>query len=163
MKLKDLFVGETNQGTVQFFRYFFVGGLAFVADYGTMALLVEVFSCDELIAGAAAFILGLIVNYLLSTFWVFRHSRVGNKAAEFLLFALIGVIGLGINEAIIWLFRDVLAARHLFGDLIAADKYYLVGKLVSTVVVFLWNFFARKFFLFDSSKSNGQEKAGEEE
>lgn len=148
MKLKSLFVGDTNNTFIQFFRYCFVGGLAFLVDFGAIYFFVEVLRFDQIAAATIAFVEGLIVNYLLSTFWIFKNSKIKNPLAEFLAFALIGVIGLGINAAIIWLFRDVLAPMHLFGSILPADKYYLAGKLVSTVIVFLWNFIARKVFLF---------------
>lgn len=149
--LSKIFVDDTNNTLIQFFRYCFVGGFAFVVDFGTMTLLKEVFGLKSVIAAAISFVLGLFVNYVLSTFWIFKNSKIKNRFAEFLAFAVIGVIGLLINEAIIWLFDGVLASHSIL-PIIPADKYYLVGKIVSTVVVFLWNFFARKFIIFDKNK-----------
>ncbi len=148
MKLKHLFAGETDNTFIQFFRYIFVGGLAFVVDYGTLALAVEVFGMNDKIASVIAFVLGLAVNYLLSTLWIFRHSKIDNRLAEFAAFALIGVIGLLINLGIITFFDEVVAPRQPISA-IPKDKYYLIGKLVSTAVVFVWNFAARKFIIFD--------------
>ena len=34
MKIKQLFSGDTDNTFIQFFRYVFVGGFAFVVDYG---------------------------------------------------------------------------------------------------------------------------------
>lgn len=148
MKLSQLFKGETDDTFIQFFRYLFVGGLAFVVDYGTLALLVEAFGMNDKVAAAVAFILGLAVNYILSTLWIFKNSKINNRLAEFAAFALIGVIGLGINVAIIAFFDDVIAPSQPL-KFIPKDKYYLIGKLVSTVVVFIWNFAARKFIIFN--------------
>lgn len=50
-------------------------------------------------------------------------------------------------------FKDILASKLIFGTLLPQDKYYLVGKLVSTVIVFIWNFAGRKFIIFDKIKS----------
>ena len=75
-----------------------------------------------------------------------------NRLAEFAAFAAVGVVGLGINAAIIWFFKDILASKLIFGTLLPQDKYYLVGKLVSTVIVFIWNFAGRKFIIFDKNK-----------
>lgn len=36
MKIKQLFSGDTDNTFIQFFRYVFVGGFAFVVDYGIM-------------------------------------------------------------------------------------------------------------------------------
>lgn len=151
MKIKELFVGDTDNTFIQFFRYCFVGGFAFLVDYGVLILLVEAFKCDEIIASVISFVAGLAVNYVLSTFWIFKNSKIKNRLAEFIAFAVIGVIGLFINAGIIWFFRDFLAPMNIFGSLISADKYYIAGKICSTVVVFLWNFFARKFILFGNN------------
>ena len=156
MKIKELFSGETDNTFIQFFRYLFVGGFAFVIDYGTLMLLVEVFGFNAKLAAVVAFILGLIVNYILSTLWIFRNSKIGNRLAEFAAFAVIGVIGLGINELIIWLFDDVIAPRKPL-DFIPEDKSYLIGKLVSTAVVFVWNFAARKFIIFNKNSTSEEE------
>ncbi|SDB12270.1 Putative flippase GtrA (transmembrane translocase of bactoprenol-linked glucose) [Ruminococcaceae bacterium FB2012] len=156
MKIKELFSGETDNTFIQFFRYLFVGGFAFVVDYGTLMLLVEVFGFNAKLAAVVAFILGLIVNYILSTLWIFKNSKIGNRLAEFAAFAVIGVIGLGINELIIWLFDDVIAPRKPL-DFIPEDKYYLIGKLVSTAVVFIWNFAARKFIIFNKNSTSEEE------
>ena len=158
LKIKELFAGETDNTFIQFFRYLFVGGFAFVVDYGTLMLLVEVFGFNTKLAAVVAFILGLAVNYILSTLWIFKNSKIENRLAEFAAFALIGVIGLGINELIIWLFDDVIAPHQPIG-FIPQDKYYMIGKLVSTVIVFIWNFAARKFIIFNkNNNSNSKEE-----
>lgn len=158
MKIKSLFVGDTDNTFVQFFRYCFVGGLAFVVDYGIMTLLAELCNVNPVVASTISFVAGLAVNYLLSTFWIFKNSKIKNRFAEFLAFALIGVIGLLINDAVIWIFQYALGPNMVLGDWLDADKYYLVGKIVSTVVVFLWNFFGRKFILFNKNEKKDSKK-----
>ena len=123
---------------VQLLKYGVVGGVSFVVDYGALWLLTEVAGVHHLVSAAIAFILGLTCNYLLSTAWVFGESRLKSTAAEFTAFALIGVVGLGLNELIIFLIADV------------AEVHYMIAKLVSTALVFFWNFFARRFLLFRS-------------
>lgn len=152
MKIKQLFSGDTDNTFIQFFRYVFVGGFAFVVDYGIMTALVELCRFDPVIAATISFVAGLLVNYALSTFWIFKNSKIKNRLAEFAAFAAVGVVGLGINAAIIWFFKDILASKLIFGTLLSQDKYYLVGKLVSTVIVFIWNFAGRKFIIFDKNK-----------
>lgn len=147
MNIKSLFVGDTNNTFVQFFRYCFVGGFAFVIDSGILFLLVETVYLNEAVAAAIAFIFGLVANYILSTFWIFKNSKMDNKLQEFIAFAIIGVIGLLMNSGIIWFFQSYLAGINII-PIIPQDKYYLLGKVASTVIVFVWNFFARKIFVF---------------
>ncbi len=141
-KLGKLFVGETNNMLIQFFRYIFVGGFATVVDWGLSALFFYAVFGQQyaVLANSLSFVAGLIVNYMLSTFWIFKESKVKSKVAEFLGFALIGLVGLLITAGITVLFRHLLMET--------TSAYQIIGKVTATVVSFLWNFGARKFLLF---------------
>ena len=78
----------------------------------------------------------IVVNYLLSILWVFANHTQNNRWVEFLVFAIIGIFGLGLNEIIIYLGTDIVGLP------------YMLSKLISTAIVFFWNFFARKIILF---------------
>lgn len=134
--IKHYFKGNTSNTIVQLFRYIWVGGLSFVIDYISLFLFTEYLHINYLISAAIAFILGLITNYQLSTIWVFNNSRLNNKFTEFTIFSIIGIIGLGLNEIIIYICSEFL------------NLYYMISKLISTVVVFFWNFLGRKYILF---------------
>lgn len=136
-----LFAGDTNNIIIQFFRYGIVGGLAFVVDFGLLWILTEYAGLHYLLSATVGFIAGLIVNYLISVRWVFtasaaqRAASPGLRRIEFICYALIGVVGLGLNSLILWLSTDVLGI------------YYLGSKLISTVLVFIWNFLARRVLM----------------
>ncbi|MBR1433360.1 GtrA family protein [Ruminococcus sp.] len=141
---KKLFVGDTDNTLIQFFRYLFVGGLAFVVDFALSYIVFRFVFHEQKefgwIANALSFIAGLVVNYIISTFWIFKTSKVENKLVEFISFAAIGVVGLLITIGITVLFEKWLGdTTHLF---------QIIAKIVSTVVSFLWNFFARKILLY---------------
>ena len=65
-------------------------------------------------------------------------------------------MGLLINDAIIWLFQDILGANLILGGfaenaryyIISGVQYYMAGKITATIVSFIWNFAARKIILF---------------
>lgn len=133
-----LFVTPTSNWMVQLFRYLFVGGLAFVVDYGLLFVLTEYAGLHYLASATIAFIAGLTVNYFLSTSWIFRSGNViKNKVGEFVVFALIGVVGLILTNVLLFLFTDVCGI------------HYMVSKLITTALVMLWNFFGRKLILFN--------------
>ena len=117
----------------EFFRYAVVGGIAFLADYGTLFLF------QELILTAAGFIVGLIVNYVLSLTFVFRRKDnrgSGKSVAAFLIFTVVGVIGLGLTELIMYLGTELL---HIS---------YLIVKIAAAIVL-VWNYVGRKVLIFD--------------
>lgn len=126
----------TNSGVIQFFRYGFVGGIAFLFDIATLWLVTSKLGIHYLVGGLLGFCVGLIVNYGLSVFWVFDRRQVSSRSMQFGMFALIGVVGVGVNELIMWLLTEKIG------------WHYLGSKLAATVFVYVWNFAARKTLLF---------------
>lgn len=134
------FVEPTDNWFLQLFRYGFVGGAAFLVDYASLFLLTNYAGVQYLWSAAIAFVLGLVANYLLSISWVFQRNDNMSRWQEFLFFAIIGVVGLVFNELIMYACTDLL------------QMHYMVSKLISTAIVFFWNFFARKYMVFGSKK-----------
>ena len=134
--IKSFISNKSDKTSVQLFKYGFVGGIAYCVDFGFLIFLTEVVKIHYLISAAIAFILGLLVNYAISILWVFPKRALANKRTEFLIFSIIGLVGLGLNEVIIWFFTEFI------------HYHYLISKIFSTFVVFFWNFIARKKILF---------------
>lgn len=155
-RFSALFKGKTDNTYIQFFRYIFVGGMAAVFDWAVSSLIFfYVFGARtgaafdilpwftwSVISNGAGFIGGLVLNYVLSTCFVFQNSNVKNRFLEFLSFAAIGLVGLFITFGITWGFEIMLADK--------TSLFQIIGKAVSTAVAFLWNFFARKILLYRS-------------
>ncbi len=129
--LYKIFLEKTDDIKLQFFRYLFVGGFAAVINIGSLYIFTEFAHLYYLIANVLGFILGLITNYLLSKWLVFSKENSINKILEFTIYTIIGVIGLGLDTTLVWLFTNM-------------GLYYMLSKIISTVLVFIWNFFARK-------------------
>ena len=134
--INKIFLPPTNNSLIQLFRYCFVGSFAFIVDAGGLFVLTEYAGIYYLLSATISFILGLVVNYLLSTAWIFKKSKLSNRWTEFLIYSVIGVVGLGLNTLFLWLFTDCL---HI---------YYMLSKIITAALVMLWNFFARKIILF---------------
>lgn len=121
----------------QFVRYVLVGGLAFLGDFGCYALVLQTWGQEHYqIAGATGFLLGSIINYVLSIFWVFNKRSSQNAGIEFVLFVIIGAVGLGLNGLILWLLISGMSQNPL------------IAKIIAAGLVLVWNFSARKFLLF---------------
>ena len=107
----------------QIIKFGFVGFLCFFIDYGVMVFLTEVFRIDYLVSSGISFTVSVIVNYILSITFVFETDKDKNKLKEFVVFVFLSVIGLGINEACMWLAVE------------AAGIYYMISKIGATAVV----------------------------
>jgi putative flippase GtrA len=132
--MKQLLFGKTQNTLLQLIRYLFVGGFAAVVDTGCLYFLHSQLRMNYLGAAAIGFILGLLTNYLLSIIWVFESS--GKIKEEFVLFAIIGLGGLGWTELILW-----LTVHFAHGPV-------LLAKVIALFLVLIWNFGMRKKFVF---------------
>jgi putative flippase GtrA len=126
----------TNQIISQFLRYAIVVGVAYSVDIVLLVLLIEKAGLHYLISVAIGYIAGLIVKYALSILWVFKTRRLSNKYVEFSVFVMIGFVGLGFNELLIWVLSGLM---HV---------HYLASKVVATGLTVFWNFGARRYVLF---------------
>ena len=127
-----LFIEKTDNSLIQFIRYFFVGGVAAVVNIGMLYIFTDICHIYYLISNVLSFTMGLIVNYILSKKFVFQEETKLNKTKEFLIYAIIGILGLGIDTLLMGIFTSVLSI------------YYMISKIISTMLVFIWNFGARK-------------------
>lgn len=136
MFIENLVRGKTNHTLVQLFRYFFVGGLAFICDFSTLFALTQFSGLHYLWSAAAGFTVGTVVNYYISVSWVFSRHNLRNVRMEFLIFSALGGIGLIINQLSMWFFTEFL------------QIHYMLSKVLTTGLVFFCNFFSRKLILF---------------
>ena len=119
----------------QIFKFGIVGGSAFVIVYGIMIALTEVVGINYLISSGISFAVSVIYNYILSVRWVFEVEKNGDKRKEFIVFIVLSLIGLALNQLLMWV---TVSGIHIF---------YMVAKILVTVVVMIYNFITRKLFL----------------
>jgi putative flippase GtrA len=129
---------ETTDWKIQLFRYVIVGGISFIVDYSLLFVLTEHVGLHYIVSATISFIAGLIVNYTISTSWIFRNSKLSNTTVEFIIYGAIGVVGLFLNNILLYLFTDIL---HI---------HYMLSKLITAALVMGWNFVGRRIILFNN-------------
>jgi putative flippase GtrA len=127
---------QTQRVAGELSRYLVVALVALAADFGVLVGMREIAGWHYLASAAAGFAFGLTTSYLLSVAWVFSHRIVHNRLAEFTLFAMIGLTGVMMTEAILYCGTDLCRLD------------YRVSKIMAVGCVFVWNFGARKLILF---------------
>lgn len=107
-----------------------------MADAGSLFLL-EKAGMSYLAGAAFAFIIGLLVNFILSKCLVFKGSETNSSTGtEFMVFLITGIIGLALTELLMYLFTEQLSC------------YFMVSKVIAAALVLIWNFAARKVILY---------------
>ncbi|MDD2268984.1 MAG: GtrA family protein [Eubacteriales bacterium] len=150
-KIKLLY--QNNKTLIlEFIRYCVVGGTAFIFDTAAYIGLVELvfvpkfgreymesYSFEHFFSITVGFIVGLIVNYVLSMLWVFtskKQQKQGKNARAFTIFAVIGVIGYFLKQLLMYIQLDWLFFTPWIANIIAAG------------IVLIWNYLARKVIIF---------------
>lgn len=141
-------------------RYLVAGGSAFVFDLITKTLLhsfvlpenMGVFSIfgfeNEVrvtLATAAGFTVGLIVNYIISIFFVFTEEgqkEKGKGLKPFLIYLAVSLVGLLINIAITQLGCNLLSIGK-------EDTFmFMFISCFAAGVVLIWNYVGRKLLIY---------------
>ncbi len=119
----------------QFMKFGLVGFLAFLIDFGVMVFLTEVFGLNPVVSATVSFIVSVLFNYMASMRFVFSRRDDIGRFREFTMFIVLSVIGLLINDVLMWAGTE----------LVYID--YRIVKIFATAVVMVWNFVTRKIFL----------------
>lgn len=119
----------------QMIRFGFIGGISFLIDYGVLFVLTSWCGLFYLWSNAISFTVSTAFNYTLSVKWVFDVNEEDSHATNFSVFLVMSVIGLGLNQLLMWLFVS------------NAGIHYMIAKIIATAIVMVYNFITRKLFL----------------
>lgn len=119
----------------QFIKFCVVGGSGVFVDFGVTYALKEWAKWNKYVANSMGFVCAASTNYVLNRIWTF-HSTDPDITRQYLLFIAIALVGLLINNGVIYVLND----RFRF-------NFYL-SKLFAIGVVTFWNFFMNYFFNF---------------
>lgn len=121
-----------------FYKYFIVALIGLSIDFGTLIFCKEILSINYLLSACTGFIAGLAVNYFLSNKYVFKNPKVKSSGINFILFGIIGLVGLGLLNLFMWVQVDKFAIN------------YIIAKIIATIFVYLWNYIARAKLYHDN-------------
>lgn len=148
----------------QILKFGIVGFICFFIDYiiglGILNLIMmfgvwgeDNFRIGSQIGAAAGFTISVIINYILSFKFVFHRKEDMNRKAEFMIFILLSLVGLLINQLII----GVCTGTIYYGiawlrEHIDYNTMYTAAKIIATAIVMVYNFVTRKIFLEKKEK-----------
>lgn len=129
------FESKTEHLLVQIFNFGIVGIIATVIDFLFLYFFRDICHFHLVISNTLSFCISVLYNYWASMTFVFDVNKNKSKRRNFVLFIIFSVIGLILNDIIVWFVSDKLSI------------YYLVSKVIATVIVMVFNFITRKKFL----------------
>ena len=122
----------------QILKFGVVGIIATVIDFGVLYILSQPLGMDPVLSAGISFCVSLVFNYVASMRYVFTHREDMSRSREFVIFLVLSLIGLAINEAI------MAAGVAVLGNSALA---VMGTKVLATAIVMVWNFVSRKKWL----------------
>ncbi len=121
---------------LKFLKFAAVGFSGLLVDYAFTYLFKEIFKIQKYVANSIGFTIAASTNYILNRVWTFESDNP-DIALEYTEFLIISIVGLGINNLILWL----IVSRFKIN--------FYVAKFFAICVVTLWNFLANFFITFN--------------
>ena len=117
----------------EIFRFAVAGGSCFILELAVLYSLTEFVGINYLTSAMFAFIVSVIINYLMCAYWVFAAKK--RSLAKTVVFAATSVAGLGINQLCMWTFVEFVGL------------HYMLAKIVAAGIVTIWNFITKRMVL----------------
>ncbi len=137
----------------RFIKFATVGVAGMIAHLTIFNILLVVFRVPAIIANPIGFSWAVVQNFLLNRRWTFPESQARAIGKQLGQFALISIIGLGINLAIQWIvakLADPIVASMVHDEHLAHVITENVGVIFAIGVVLFWNFGANRLWTFRS-------------
>lgn len=140
--------GKKNTSRLgEIIRFVVTGGVCFAVEFVVLVLLVDTLHLDTLIATPIAFLVSVIVNYLMCMAWVFEGTKDAGAAAK-VGFLITSLIGLLLNELLMLLFRVTLGETMVLFTIFGfTATMYMLNKCLATLIVMVWNYFTKRAVL----------------
>lgn len=129
---------KSNNIIVQLFRHTISGGIAFLCDFCTLYILTKYMGWSYQFATILGYIIGIFITYIFSVKWIFHQRNIKNKTLEITVFIGLNLIGLALNSLFMWMFTSLIGI------------YVYYSKIITTGIIFFWNFYSKKLALFSS-------------
>lgn len=119
----------------QIIKFGIVGVVATIIDFLFLYIFKELLNIPIILSNTLSFTISVLYNYWASLTFVFNINKEKNQKKNFILFITLSIVGLIINNLILWIITDILKI------------YYIISKLIATIIVMIFNFITRKKFL----------------
>jgi putative flippase GtrA len=136
--LKNILITPTTNTILQLFRTLVCGFIVFLIDTSLLFLITEI-GVYYLCAAAISFVVALLLNFSLNRTFIFPKTNKSFRE-ELASYTGIALVGLVLTEFCLYTFTELL------------NVYYIYSKFIAAVIVLLWNFSARKYWLYAKPK-----------
>jgi glycosyltransferase involved in cell wall biosynthesis len=128
---------KTAFNSFMILRYFICGITAAAANIFLLYIFTDIFGVWYLYSSVLAFLIALVVSFVLQKFVVFKDMKTNKLHRQFLKYFIAAVLGVTTNTILVFVFVDVL------------DIWYIFSQIIAGIFVMFQNFILYKLFIFN--------------
>jgi putative flippase GtrA len=144
--------GLSTAELTRFLKFATVGAIGMVVDLTVLNVLYRLVlpvlipglsdGVRLIVANSISFTVAVLSNFTWNRLWTFPESRQRPLGRQLTQFAIVNIIGLGINNLVLWLVFQVTQQ-------ILPDPFdYNVAKITAIGVVLFWNYGANRLWTY---------------
>lgn len=119
----------------KFLKFSIVGATGVVVDFFFTFICKEKLKFNKYVANSIGFIIAATSNYWLNRIWSFESTNP-DVYTEYFSFVGVAVVGLAINNTVLWLVNEKVGIN------------FYIAKLFAIGVTTIWNFSINYAFVF---------------
>ncbi len=131
-----------SREVVRFIKFALVGTLGMVVDLTILNVLHGLVGLHLLVANSISFSAAVISNFTWNRLWTFPETRDRPVSTQLVQFSIVSIIGLAINNLVLWQFY------HWLQPYLSNPWDYNAAKILAIGVVLFWNFGANRLWTF---------------
>ena len=147
-KYQEKILENENDKTIyQILRYACAGFLSVLIDFLLLHVLTEYLHIHYWFSAGFSYTASTLLNYFVTTRLVFASQDHTRETTMFQIFVVIGLIGLGLNQILIYAiteYANLNVLTSLSSSIGLNLRRYIWAKVFAGSVVFFWNFYAKR-------------------
>ena len=122
-----------------FIKYIISGGTAALTDIVFLYFFTDIVGIWYLTSSVLAFIVALVVSFVLQKFWTFRDTSLDKVHTQFVLTTIVALVNLGLNTLFMYILVDL------------AGLWYILAQLATGATLALGSFTAYRKIIFKTT------------
>ncbi len=138
----------------RFIKFGLVGAFGAIIDFAVFNLLIHFLKIIPVYASIVSFVCAVLSNFILNRYWTFPDSRTKRFRQQFIQFAIVSLVGLGIRSLLFSPIEKLflsLATKFIPQPFVLSPTvigYNLTLAFLILLVMF-WNFFVNRFWTYN--------------
>ncbi|MEK9185679.1 MAG: glycosyltransferase, partial [Patescibacteria group bacterium] len=117
-------------------RFILAGGTSALSQIAVLYLFTDLLGIWYLYSSMLSFIFALFISFTLQKFWAFRDRALSQIHFQFAKYAVVILIGLLLNTALMYFFVDIVGI------------WYILSQIITGAIIAVFNFLSYRKYIF---------------